>query len=228
MAYAVAHGIDRVVNRPRSARECLELVKVLEAEAEPDILIFDAAGVEITLCELEKQQRQEVERAYVIRAPLAQAPYNAPRQSLRRAIGATNRGPITNVLMTAAATVLLIGAVWRYERPVSQFRIRHSESGPVREVAPASSRRMKTPQGPRIPAGPTTTNKAAVTQQPTQQTTSYMVAAGDSLWRISKRVYHDGSRWREIVAANPGLDPDRMRPGETIKLPQSIRAPSPR
>ena len=47
----------------------------------------------------------------------------------------------------------------------------------------------------------------------------YTVVKGDSPWGIAFRLYHDGSRWREIVAANAGFDFRRLRPGQTLRLP---------
>jgi len=52
--------------------------------------------------------------------------------------------------------------------------------------------------------------------------TRYTVVRGDSPWRIALKLYHDGSRWREIVAANPGFDFRRLRPGQALRLPVSV------
>ena len=49
--------------------------------------------------------------------------------------------------------------------------------------------------------------------------TRYTIQRGDTLWSISERVYRDGQRWREILAANPGLEPTKMRVGQVIVLP---------
>ncbi|HTO79122.1 MAG TPA: LysM domain-containing protein [Methylocystis sp.] len=50
----------------------------------------------------------------------------------------------------------------------------------------------------------------------------YTVVKGDSPWRIALKLCHDGSRWREIVAANPGFDFRRLRPGQALLLPESV------
>jgi sulfite exporter TauE/SafE/copper chaperone CopZ len=47
----------------------------------------------------------------------------------------------------------------------------------------------------------------------------YRIAAGDTLRGIAVKLYGDGARWKEILAANPGLDPRRLKPGETIHAP---------
>ena len=49
---------------------------------------------------------------------------------------------------------------------------------------------------------------------------TYTVRKKDTLWSIAKRLLGDGQRWKEIVAANPGLDPQKLMPGQTIKLPE--------
>ena len=51
---------------------------------------------------------------------------------------------------------------------------------------------------------------------------SYTVVKGDSPWSIALKLYHDGSRWREILAANPGFDFRRLRPGQALQLPVSV------
>lgn len=48
---------------------------------------------------------------------------------------------------------------------------------------------------------------------------TYTVQRGDTLWSIALRVYGDGQRWKDIVAANPGMVPEKLRVGQTINLP---------
>lgn len=48
---------------------------------------------------------------------------------------------------------------------------------------------------------------------------SYRVRAGDSLWRIADRELGDGERWRELVAANRGINPDKLIVGAVLALP---------
>jgi uncharacterized protein len=55
----------------------------------------------------------------------------------------------------------------------------------------------------------------------------YTVVKGDSPWRIAVKLYHDGSRWREIVAANPGFDFRRLKPGQALQLPGATETTAP-
>lgn len=48
---------------------------------------------------------------------------------------------------------------------------------------------------------------------------SYTIQKGDSLWKIAERHYGNGQRWQDIVAANPGLVPEKLPVGKTIVLP---------
>ena len=53
---------------------------------------------------------------------------------------------------------------------------------------------------------------------------SYVVRAGDSLWRIAARedVYGRGARWKRLHQANQDRiqDPDRIYPGQEIQIPR--------
>lgn len=57
---------------------------------------------------------------------------------------------------------------------------------------------------------------------PAPQTTggSYTVKKGDTLYSIAKSRYGNGNQYSKIVSANPGLDPSKLRVGQTITIPQ--------
>jgi uncharacterized protein YidB (DUF937 family) len=58
------------------------------------------------------------------------------------------------------------------------------------------------------------------TAPPPAQT--YTVVAGDSLSKIAKRFYGNANEWRRIYEANRpviGDDPDRIHPGQTLRIP---------
>lgn len=45
------------------------------------------------------------------------------------------------------------------------------------------------------------------------------VRKGDNLWRIAERELGNGAHWNRIAAANPSVDPDRLREGMTLRIP---------
>lgn len=49
--------------------------------------------------------------------------------------------------------------------------------------------------------------------------TTHVVASGETLGAISKKYYDRVSLWSVIVEANPGLRPESLRPGQTLKIP---------
>lgn len=55
--------------------------------------------------------------------------------------------------------------------------------------------------------------------------TDYVVQSGDSLRAIAKDRYGNADHWRKIAAANPGVDANKLRVGQTLKLPsrESVR-----
>lgn len=52
----------------------------------------------------------------------------------------------------------------------------------------------------------------------------YKIRAGDTLSQISQRELGTKDRWRELVDANPGLDPARLSVGKVIRLPGASSA----
>lgn len=51
----------------------------------------------------------------------------------------------------------------------------------------------------------------------------YTIQKRDSLTKIAQRFLDDGRRWREILALNEDLDPDKLFPGMRIKVPATVR-----
>ncbi|MFJ9427610.1 N-acetylmuramoyl-L-alanine amidase [Streptomyces sp. NPDC101249] len=51
-------------------------------------------------------------------------------------------------------------------------------------------------------------------------TSTYTVAAGDTLWSIAASRLGDGARWREISTLNSLKDADAITPGQKLKLPK--------
>ncbi len=104
----------------------------------------------------------------------------------------------------------------------------------VVEEAPAPQAVAAAPSPPKAEAAPEkeaaakpSTQTASTTEATPKEAlsakasprTPYTVVKGDSPWRIALKLYHDGSRWREIVAANPGFDFRRLQPGQALQLP---------
>lgn len=69
---------------------------------------------------------------------------------------------------------------------------------------------------------PTTTPVA--TQTPNVDTanlpTEYTVEHGDSLWKISEKVYGTGYKWREIAKANKLTHPSLIHAGNVLSIPR--------
>ena len=59
---------------------------------------------------------------------------------------------------------------------------------------------------------------------PPQAARTYTVADGDSLWKIAKKELGAGTRWTELYDKNRaviGDNPDRLKPGQVLTLPDS-------
>jgi LysM repeat protein len=55
----------------------------------------------------------------------------------------------------------------------------------------------------------------------------YTVKNGESFWTIAKAEYGNGAYFAHIQRANPGVDPQRLKAGTTITLPEKIEVIAP-
>jgi nucleoid-associated protein YgaU len=99
---------------------------------------------------------------------------------------------------------------------------------------PRAPRRIATiapllPTVPRAPLAPTkratVTTVARTAEVPSRR--SHTVRPGDTLSELAEQYYGSHQRWSVIVNANPGLDPDRLRVGQTLTIPPQARQVKP-
>ena len=57
---------------------------------------------------------------------------------------------------------------------------------------------------------------------PSAESCSHVVVAGDTLGQIASDKLGTATRWREIIAANPGLKPTTLQIGSTLQLPCAV------
>ena len=73
-----------------------------------------------------------------------------------------------------------------------------------------------------VQSGGSSTAPSAPARDAVEET--YTVKKGDSLSKIAKRVYGDAQEWRKIYEANRAIigdNPDRIEPGQALKLPRA-------
>ena len=103
-------------------------------------------------------------------------------------------------------------------------------TGPPKPVAPP---KVVEAQGPDVveeaAKGATPAAVSPLAGVPTPTPTAghiYRVEAGDTLSEIAERAYGSTKRLPELLAANPGLEPTRMRRGTLVYVPLEKAAPS--
>jgi nucleoid-associated protein YgaU len=66
---------------------------------------------------------------------------------------------------------------------------------------------------------PPTTKKTAAQAVEHTPGVEYVVRSGDTLRTIAEKKLGHADRWKDIVAANPGLDPHKLLVGKSLKIP---------
>ena len=117
--------------------------------------------------------------------------------------------------------------------PVSPSELTMGAPLPKRFIPTTAS---TSPVAPRVPLSPIprpSVTRTARTPAPSAART-HTVQPGDTLSELAERYYGSHQRWSIIVSSNPGLDPDRLRVGQSLVIParapaiQAKRPPTPR
>jgi nucleoid-associated protein YgaU len=94
-------------------------------------------------------------------------------------------------------------------------------------AAPATTPAATGEQKPAETAAAATTEAPATTVAPKLEhvNSAVIIRRGDTLWRISRRVYGHGVRYSTIYLANQEqiADPDRIWPGQVFKVPETSK-----
>lgn len=95
---------------------------------------------------------------------------------------------------------------------------RTDRSGLARPMSPIET-------GPRvgIEDGPLAGRGMATPPPPRDRT--HVVARGETLSEIAAAAYGDPAQWRRIANSNPGINPNRLRPGTVLRLPVADSTP---
>jgi len=121
---------------------------------------------------------------------------------------------------------LLEGApVLRSETPAPPSAFKPTNAPPT--TAPATPTQTVVPPITRTPADsatPRTDAKSPATQP--AGTVTHVIQAGETLSSISKRYYGVETLWSLIAKANPSINPDRVRAGQSLTIPPLASAPS--
>ena len=71
---------------------------------------------------------------------------------------------------------------------------------------------------------PTNFDPRTVYADPPMPTTagsrSYVIKSGDTLEAIARAQLGDGQKWRQIASANPGINPNNLKVGQSITIPE--------
>jgi len=91
----------------------------------------------------------------------------------------------------------------------------------VKSVQPAArAAQPATAPAPKVVAAPPATNNVAPpVPAAVNGARKHTIRPGDNLWNLAKQYYGDGTKYERIINANPGLNPDNMKPGTQIVIP---------
>ena len=101
--------------------------------------------------------------------------------------------------------------------PQQQQQQRQAQAQTVQPAKPVPAPATRNVPALTVPPAPVPQPKPA--PQPAAAGRAYTIKPGDNLWNISKEVYGDPTKYQRILDANPGINPDNMKPGTKIVIP---------
>lgn len=92
----------------------------------------------------------------------------------------------------------------------------------VQDLSVAAATTPPAEAAPGPAEGPAAGTAQASTSEAAAAAKTYTVEAGDTLWKIARQFYGDGSQYLKIFEANKGLlkDPDHIFPGQELVIPE--------
>lgn len=91
-------------------------------------------------------------------------------------------------------------------------------------TTPTQSASATDPSGSIATNTPTATLTRGAATQPTAGGTTHVVKPGETLSSIAADAYGDANLWKTIVAANPSVEANKLKPGITLNLPAHEKA----
>jgi nucleoid-associated protein YgaU len=125
-------------------------------------------------------------------------------------------GRTGGLILSLATGISLAGCVVHNHPPAPPATAEPQQQQPQQKKPTAQA--VKPAPAPAAPATRSVVVPAPA-PQPAATSRTYTIKPGDNLWNISKEVYGDGTKYQRILDANPGLNPDNMKPGTKIVIP---------
>lgn len=98
-------------------------------------------------------------------------------------------------------------------------------AGPNKEAKPEATPKSPT-AGSDVAVPPTkgeAPKTASVAKEEAAPSNEYVVKSGDTLMKIARAKLGDEKRWPELVAANPNVNKNGLKPGAKLKLPSAAK-----
>jgi CrcB protein len=131
---------------------------------------------------------------------------------------------IAGGVLAVVAAIPIGMLLWRggpFETPQAAANKTSAPYAPLANASANGEQAAASRDGARLPATAASEQGLSEKHAASVDAPTYTVAAGDTLASIAKDHYGEASRWRDIAAANPRLDPRRLRIGQRIALPSS-------